>query len=168
MKAYSALIAVILLAVGVAVAQAPAAPTGIQSAPSPSPNNVSNSSNGNGADRSATGDQNDQPLQSQIENALRNQPTLRSSRILVNVSNGSIELGGTVGSSKDKQTAERIAQSFDGNRKLNDNLMITGNGQSDLAPGPSATNNSGTGNAQNPTASQGGTATNNQADTPKP
>lgn len=85
----------------------------------------------------------------------------------MNVSTESIDLGGTVGSSKDKQTAERIAQSFDGNRRLNDNLMITGHGHSDLASDHSAMNNGGTGNAQNPTTSQGSTVTNNPPDPPK-
>ena len=65
-------------------------------------------------------------LQSQIENAIRNEPSLSNSHVVVNVSAESIDLTGTVSSSKDKQNAERIAQSFDGNRKLNDTLMITG------------------------------------------
>ncbi len=167
MKAHPALIAFLLLAVGLAVAQVPTAATGGQSAASPSSDSVTNHSKDNAAPPSVTGDQNNGALQSQIENALRNEPTLGGSHILVNVSIESIDLGGTVGSSKDKQTVERIAQSFDGNRKLNDNLMITGHGHSDLAPDHSAMNNGGTGNAQNPTTSQDGTRTNNQANPPK-
>jgi hypothetical protein len=159
MKAHPVLIAFLLSAVGLAVAQAPAA-TGAQSAAPPSSSNAPNHSNDQYAVYLAKPDQNDSSLQSQIENALRNEPTLGDSHIAVNVSTASIDLGGTVGSSKGKQTAERIAQSFDGNRKLNDSLMITGHGHSDLAPDHSAMNNSGTGNAQNPTTSQGGTVTN--------
>ncbi len=167
MKAHPALIAFLLLAVGLAVAQVPAATTGGQSAASPSSDSATNnSSKDNAAVLSVTGDQNDGALQSQIENALRSEPTLGDSHIVVNVSTESIDLGGTVGSSKDKQTAERIAQSFDGNRKLNDNLMITGHGHSDLAPDHSAMNNGGTGNAQSPTTSQGGTGTNNSPNPP--
>jgi hypothetical protein len=164
MKAHPAVIAFLLLAVGLSLAQAPAATAGGQSAASPSSSNVPN--NNNAAALSATGDQNDGALQSRIENALRTEPTLGNSHILVNISPESIDLGGTVGSSKDKQTAERIAQSFDGNRKLNDNLMITGHGHSDLAPDHSAMNNGGTGNAQNPTGSQSGTGTNNPPNPP--
>lgn len=164
MKGHPALIAFLLLAVGLAEAQVPAAATGGQSAASPISGNVP--SNNNGAAPSEIRDQNDGALQSQIENALRDEPTLGNSHILVNVSTESIDLGGTVGSSKDKQTAERIAQSFDGNRKLNDNLMTTGQGHSNLAPDHSAMNNSGTGNAQNPTASQSRTGTNNPPSSP--
>ena len=46
------------------------------------------------------------------------------------MSDAGIDLSGTVGSSKDKTTAERIASSFDGNRKLTDNIAITGAGHS--------------------------------------
>ena len=89
-------------------------------------------------------------LQSHIADALRNEPTLTDSHLGVNVTDRSIDLTGTVGSSQDKQTAERIAQSFDGNRKLNDKITITGHGHSDMAPDHSAINNGGTGNAPNP------------------
>ncbi len=164
MKRHLALIASLLLAVGLAVAQVPAATAGGQSAASPSSGNLPNNNN-NGAASPETGDQNGAALQSQIENALRNDPTLGNSHILVNVSTESIDLSGTVASS-DKHTAERIAQSFDGNRKLNDNLMITGQGHSNLAPDNSAMNNSGTGNAQNPNASQSGTGSNNPPNPP--
>ena len=92
--------------------------------------------------------QNDGLLQSQIQNALRNEPSLSNSHIVVNVTAEGIDLSGTVDSSKDRQAAERIAQSFDGNRKLTDNVMITGNGHSDLPPDHSAMNNSGTGNTK--------------------
>ncbi|MGB7554312.1 MAG: BON domain-containing protein [Candidatus Korobacteraceae bacterium] len=166
MKGHPAVIAFLLLAVGLAVAQVPAANTGVQSAASPSSGSATNNSKDNAAAPSVTEDQNDGAWQSRIENALRNEPTLRDSHIVVNVSTESIDLGGTVGSSKDRQTAERLAQSFDGNRKLNDNLMITGHGHSDLAPDHSAMNNGGTGNAQNPTASQGGTVSNNPPNPP--
>lgn len=89
-------------------------------------------------------------LQSRINDALRNEPTLGASHVVSNVSDSGIDLSGTVGSTKDRQTAERIASSFDGNRKLTDNIVVTGAGHSDLAPNHPAMNNGGVGNAQNP------------------
>lgn len=93
---------------------------------------------------------NNPALQSRIDDALRNEPTLGASHVVSNVTDTGIELSGTVGSTKDKQTAERIASSFDGNRKLTDNIVVTGAGHSDLAPNHPAMNNGGVGNAQNP------------------
>ena len=93
---------------------------------------------------------NNAALQSQIDDALRNEPSLGASHVVSKVSDAGIELSGTVGSTKDKLTAERIASSFDGNRKLTDNLAVTGAGHSDLAPNHPAMNNGGVGNAQNP------------------
>lgn len=89
-------------------------------------------------------------LQERINDALRNEPTLGASHVTAAVSDGSIDLSGTVGSTKDKQTAERIASSFDGNRRLHDNVVVTGAGHSDLAPNHPAMNNGGTGDAPNP------------------
>ena len=60
-----------------------------------------------------------------------------------------------MGSAKDKQTAERIASSFDGNRKITDNIVVTGAGHSDLDPKHSALNNGGVGNAPNPAMNNG-------------
>jgi osmotically-inducible protein OsmY len=94
-------------------------------------------------------------LQSRINDALRNEPTLGASHVTANVTDTGIELTGTVGSTKDKQTAERIASSFDGNRKLTDTISVTGAGHSDLAPNHPALNNGGTGNAQNPSMENG-------------
>ncbi len=94
-------------------------------------------------------------LQSRIQDALRNEPTLGSSHVTVNVTESTIELAGTVGSGKDKQTAERVAQSFDGNRQMKDNLVVTGHGHSDMAPEHPAMNNGGTGNAPNPAMNPG-------------
>jgi type IV secretory pathway TrbL component len=92
-------------------------------------------------------------LQSRIDDALRNESTLGASHVVSNVTDTGIELTGTVGSAKDKQTAERIASSFNGNRKLTDNIAITGAGHSDLAPNHPAMNNSGVDNAPNPATS---------------
>jgi hypothetical protein len=94
-------------------------------------------------------------LQSRINDALRNEPTLGASHVTANVSNSGIDLSGTVGSAKDKQTAERIASSFDGNRKITDSIVVTGAGHSDLDPKHSALNNGGVGNVPNPAMNNG-------------
>ena len=62
---------------------------------------------------------NDQ-LKAQIENALRNEPTLSNANVAVSVTDSNIDLSGTVPTSNDKQTAERIAQSYSGNRQMSE------------------------------------------------
>lgn len=146
MKAQTAILAFTLSASVLALAQAPVS-TGNQSTTSPNAQAAPNRP-GDGSAPSGPENQNDGLLQSQIQNALRNEPSLSNSHIVVNVTAEGIDLSGTVDSSKDRQAAERIAQSFDGNRKLTDNVMITGNGHSDLPPDHSAMNNSGTGNTK--------------------
>ena len=145
-----------------AAAQTPSGSSAGQSATSPDPQTVPNNSGNPGtaapnsaATPQAATDNNSAALQSRIADAIRNEPTLTDSHVAVNVTDNSIDLTGTVGSSQDKQTAERIAQSFDGNRKLNDKLMISGHGHSDMAPDHSAINNGGTGNAPNPALNPG-------------
>jgi hypothetical protein len=86
-------------------------------------------------------------LQGRIQEALRNEPTLASSQVSVNVTDTAIELFGTVASTKDKETAERIAESFDGNRKFTDKLVVTGQ-----AP---PVNNSGKSNTSNASPNAG-------------
>jgi hypothetical protein len=161
MKAYITLFVVVLWLAVIGVAQAPSGSAASQSPTSPNAQTAPGNSADASASPTASPNQNDGVLQSQIENALRNEPALTSSHIAVNVTAESISLSGTVGSGKDKQTAERIAQSFDGNRKMNDTLAVTGHGHSDLAPDHSAMNNSGTGNTQNPATSQGNNGTSN-------
>ena len=46
----------------------------------------------------------------------------------MNVTDSAIELSGTVSTGKEKQTAERIAQSYAGNRKVVDRITVTGKG----------------------------------------
>ena len=123
MKAYiTGFVFVLSLAV-LAVAQAPSGNTVNQPATPASAQTVPSDA---AANPPAPANQNDAMLQSQIENAIRNEPSLNASHVVVNVSPESIDLSGTVGSGKDKLNAERIAQSFDGNRKMNDTLLITG------------------------------------------
>lgn len=80
-------------------------------------------------------------LQKQIETQIKNDPSLTDSTVSVTVSENSIDLNGTVGSSKAKTNAERIAQSYAQNKKVNDNLQVTGAGNSDLNNGHSAMSN---------------------------
>lgn len=65
-------------------------------------------------------------LQGQIQNALKNEPTLANDAINVSVSDSEIELAGTVATGKEKLTARRIVQSFAGNRKVKDHLTVGG------------------------------------------
>lgn len=80
-------------------------------------------------------------LQKQIESSIRNDASLTNSSVSVNVSENAIDLTGTVGSAKAKMNAERIAQSYAQNRKVTDNLQVTGAGNSDLSNGHSAMSN---------------------------
>lgn len=68
-------------------------------------------------------------MQSHIQQALHNEPTLANDNIMVNVTDDTIELSGTVATGKDRQTARRIAQSFAGNKKVVDRLTVTGRGR---------------------------------------
>ena len=83
-------------------------------------------------------------LQNQIQTKIKNDPTLTNSTVSVNVGASSIDLSGTVGSSQAKARAERIAQSYAQNRKVTNNLQVTGAGDSDLSNGHSAMSNGAT------------------------
>jgi hypothetical protein len=72
-------------------------------------------------------------LQGRIQQALSTEPTLSSSHVSVLVTDGKIELSGTAASGKDKLTAERIAESFNGNRRFDDNKLLV-IGQAPAAP----------------------------------
>ena len=63
-------------------------------------------------------------LQSQIQVALTNEPTLANSNINVNVTEDEIALSGSVSNGKERQTAERIARSFAENRRVTDHLTV--------------------------------------------
>jgi osmotically-inducible protein OsmY len=76
-------------------------------------------------------------LQSQIDSALRNEPSLSSSNIRVSVTEDSIDLSGNLNSSKERETALRIVRSYAGNRKVVDHLKTSG---SSSTPSGSSTN----------------------------
>ena len=66
----------------------------------------------------------DSDLQSQIQNALSKEPTLTGASPRVNVSGDTVELGGAVGTNKEKITATRIVQSYSGSKKLVNKLTV--------------------------------------------
>jgi osmotically-inducible protein OsmY len=120
--------------------QAPATPQ-TNTGQTPTPSAQGHAANGTTATAGQPNTGDDAALQGRIQEALRNEPGLAASHISVNVTDSAIEISGTVPSGKDKQTAERIAQSFNGNRKFEDKLLVTG--QPSAAPGsanPSAPN----------------------------
>lgn len=65
-------------------------------------------------------------LQGQIQNALRNEPTLSNNNVHVTVSEDLIDVSGAVANGKEKLTAKRIVQSYAGNRKVKDHLTVKG------------------------------------------
>lgn len=100
---------------------------------------------------------NDQ-LKAQIENALHNEPTLANGNVAVTVTDSNIDLSGSVPTSNDKQTAERIAQSYAGNRQLSDHLSV--GSSSGMSPQSGTTGMSGS------SSSTGSTSTAPTATTP--
>jgi osmotically-inducible protein OsmY len=73
-------------------------------------------------------------LHQRIDAALHSEPTLSGSNLTVNVSDDSIDLSGTVTSSKDRVTARRIVQSFAGNRRVRERVTVGGARSSNPAP----------------------------------
>jgi len=78
-------------------------------------------------------------LQAQIQNALRNEPTLINDKVNVSVLDDQIDLSGSVATSKEKLTAQRIVQSYAENRKVNDRLTVSGRNPG-TNPAPNAGN----------------------------
>lgn len=83
-------------------------------------------------------------LQKQIDAALKKEPTLANSSVNVVVNDSSIQLSGSVVTGKEKQTAKRIAQSFAGNRRVDDRITVTGRGSSSTTSPDSSVSPSGT------------------------
>jgi osmotically-inducible protein OsmY len=87
-------------------------------------------------------------LQSQIQTAMQNEPTLRNDNVNVSVTESTIELSGTVQNGKEKETARRIASSFAGNRRVKDRVTLSGHGAAS-APNPTSSNTNPAVNAPN-------------------
>ncbi len=64
-------------------------------------------------------------VQSNIQSALQKDPSLASSNIQVNVTNKEVELSGTVNSADEKKTAEQIAKSNAGGRKVKSKIKVS-------------------------------------------
>ena len=82
-------------------------------------------------------------VKNDIQTAFKNEPTLTSSGVSVDVSSDTITLSGSAPSQKDRDEAKRIAQSFAGNRKVVDNVKVSGmgSGSPDTTSSPNSTTN---------------------------
>src|SRR5579872_2593717 len=98
------------------------APTTDQTAPASQSSSPSSQGSMPRSSASAGGD-----VQTQIQNALKSDPTLASDNITVSVTDAEVELNGSVMSAKEKQTAKRIAKSYAGSRKIKDSLTVSHN-----------------------------------------
>jgi osmotically-inducible protein OsmY len=108
-------------------------------------------------------------LQSTIQDKLKSEPMLSSSSVNVTVTDATIELSGSVATGKEKQTAERIAQSYAGNRKLVNRITVSGNGNSSSSSGqatPVQPDKSAPTSA-NPSSTNGNPPTNQTPSTPE-
>jgi osmotically-inducible protein OsmY len=101
-------------------------------------------------------------LQSQIQNALQNEPTLHNDSLSVNVTDNTIELGGAVQTGKEKQTAHRIASSFAGNRRVKDSVTVSGHGTASSSPNSSTLGGNPASNSLNPQTNQNNPSNNAQ------
>jgi len=79
-------------------------------------------------------------IQSEIQNALQQQGTLSGSNIQTNVTDSDVELTGTVATPDQKQTAERIAGSYAGSRRVVNHITVSSlNGQTGTPGAPATT-----------------------------
>jgi|SRR5579859_5902088 len=111
-------------------------PNGSMTQTPASPEQAPSSQQAPGATAAAAGGD----IQMQIQNALQKEPTLSNDNLTVSVTDDAIELNGTVASSKEKQTAKRIAQSYAGNRKVKEHLTVSGQGSDNKNPDSNTTN----------------------------
>jgi hypothetical protein len=106
-------------------------------------------------------------LQSQIQSSFQQQSGL--SGVMVNVTDSGISLSGTVETGKEKQTAKRIAQSYAGSRKVEDNITVSGKGQgSGMSGSMGGSQSMGTGSTGNSTSSDSTTNPSNPSSSSNP
>jgi len=124
---------------------------------------------GQSGSASTTGANSESPdqVKKDIQTAFTNEPTLSSSSITVDATSDTITLSGSAPSEKDRDEARRIAQSFAGNRKVVDNVNVSGTSSSpEMNANPSSnansTPNSTTGATPNATTTPGAGTTPNQ------
>lgn len=65
-------------------------------------------------------------LQQQLDQAYQSEPSLNGSKINVTVNDSQVQLTGSVPTGKDKITAERIAKSYAGSRKVVNKVSVSG------------------------------------------
>ena len=75
-------------------------------------------------------------LQSKIQTAIQQDPSLSSSSINVSVTDRAVELRGTVASDAAKQSAEQIAKANAGDRKVKSHLKVSATGPTDNTSTP--------------------------------
>lgn len=85
----------------------------------------------------------DPALQAQIQSALGHDPTLSHASVRVSVLSDSIELTGSVGTSRERLTATRLAMSFAGSRRVISRITVGGAGDAPLKPTPAKKNVTG-------------------------
>lgn len=83
-----------------------------------------------------------QALKVQIESALQRDASLMGSALNVNIDDKGVELTGQVNSGKERVAARRIAQSYSGNRRVQDKITVMGQADTQLAQKPTATQSS--------------------------
>ncbi len=108
----------------------------------------------------ANGESVDQ-VKSDIKTAFSNEPTLSSSNITVDATSDTITLSGSAPSEKDRDEARRIAQSFAGNRKVVDNISVSGGAGAGTSSDMNTNPSSNTGSSPNSTT---GTTPNSNPD----
>jgi hypothetical protein len=114
--------------------------------------------------QSSTASGSSDQVKNDIQTALRNEPTLSSSNVSVNVTDDSIELNGSAPSAKDRDEAKRIAQSFAGNRRVVDNIKVVGAGSADQ----SSTGNVGSSSPNSSTTGAAGSSSTPNTTSPNP
>jgi len=105
-------------------------------------------------------------VKSDIQTAFRNEPTLTSTNISVNVTDDSIELNGSAPSAKDRDEAKRIAQSFAGNRRVVDNVKVAGAGSSDQSSSGNVGSSTGSSSTTGTSGSSSGSSSTPSTTTP--
>jgi osmotically-inducible protein OsmY len=137
---------------GVPLDQAPAPSPGAQSLPSGDaniPGATKRTKPQATASPTQTATAEDDLLQAQIQSALGNEPTLSRDSVRVSVVSGSIELAGSVGTSRERLTATRLAMSYAGSRRVITRITVAGAGASS-DPTPVKKNTTGTQTAASP------------------
>jgi len=84
--------------------------------------------------RTAIPNPENEKLRGEIQNTLRNEPSLAGSRLEVNVNDSQIELSGSVPTAREKETARRIARSYGNNRRVIDSKVDVQSGGAQASP----------------------------------